>query len=116
MKAQVLEYVDVDTEQIWTTFPEFKDDRKDYTAFKDAIFTHYPDATEEYIYSIRDMDLLIGKRQRLGFSKLQDLSEYHLKFIGITRWLISKGHLGDLEQKQAFVKAFQPQFLESVMN
>ena len=27
---------------------------------------HYPDASGDYVYSLCDMDLLIGERQRLG--------------------------------------------------
>jgi Aspartyl protease len=115
-KDQVLEYVDFDTEQIWKTFPEFTDILKSYDQFKAAIFVHYPDATGDFIYSLKDMDLLIGQRQRLGLATMQDLSEYHLQFLGITRWLINKGHLADLEQQRAFIRAFQPQFLALVMN
>jgi hypothetical protein len=62
MKKQVLRYVDFSTEQIWKTFPEFLDDNKTYQDFKDAILVHYPDASGDFVYSIRDMDLLIGKR------------------------------------------------------
>src|SRR5271156_2699283 len=115
-KEQVLEYVEFDTEQIWRTFPEFSDVLKSYDEFKSAIFVHYPDATGEFSYSLKEMDLLIGQRLRLGLTTMQDLSDYHLQFLGITRWLISKGHLADLEQQRAFLRAFQPQFLVLVMN
>src|SRR5271156_3106202 len=115
-KEQVLEYVEFDTEQIWRTFPEFSDVLKSYDEFKSAIFVHYPDATGEFSYSLKEMDLLIGQRLRLGLTTMQELSDYHLQFLGITRWLISKGHLADLEQQRAFLRAFQPQFLVLVMN
>ena len=62
-KQQVLHYVDFNTEQIWKTFPKFIDNNKTYNDFKDAILVHYPDASGNLVYSIRDMDLLIGKRQ-----------------------------------------------------
>jgi hypothetical protein len=91
MKKQVLRYVDFSTKQIWKTFPEFLDDNKTYQDFKDAILVHYPDASGNFVYSIRDMHLLIGKRQCLGINSTKDLSDYHLQFIAITTWLISKG-------------------------
>jgi hypothetical protein len=103
MKKQVLRYVDFDTEQIWKTFTEYTDNTSAYQKFKDAILTHYPDASGDFIYSLRDMDQLIGERQRIGITTTQDLSAYHLQFIAITIWLISKGQLGDLEQQRAYV-------------
>ena len=52
----VLRYVDFDIEQIWKTFPEFSDPTKTYLQFKAAILVHYPDASGDYVYSLRDMD------------------------------------------------------------
>jgi hypothetical protein len=115
-KQQVLRYLDFNTEQIWKTFPEFSDNNKTYQNFKDAILVHYPDASGDFIYSIRDMDLLIGERQRLGINSTKDLSDYHLQFIAITTWLISKKQLGDLEQQRAYVRAFPSALLTAIMN
>jgi hypothetical protein len=116
MKKQVLRYVDFSTEQIWKTFPEFLDNNKTYKNFKDAILVHYPNASVNFVYSIRDMDLLIGERQRLGINSTKDLSDYHLQFIAITTWLISKGQLGDLEQQRAYIRAFQLPLLSVIIN
>jgi hypothetical protein len=107
MKKQVLCYVDFSTKQIWKPFPEFLDDNKTYQNFKDVILVHYFDASGNFIYSIRDMDLLIGERQCLGINSTKDLSDYHLQSIVITTWLISKGQLGDIEQQRAYIRAFQ---------
>jgi hypothetical protein len=78
MKKQVLHYMDFSIKQIWKTFPEFLDDNKTYQDFKDVILVHYPDASGDFVYSIRDMDLLIGERQRLSINLTKDLSDYHL--------------------------------------
>ena len=115
-KQQVLCYVDFNTEQIWKTFPKFIDNNKTYNDFKDAILVHYPDALGDFIYSIRDMDLLIGKQQHVGITSTQDLSDYHLQFIAITTWLISKVQLGNLEQQRAYIQAFQPSLLNAIIN
>ena len=115
-KQQVLCYVDFNTEQIWKTFPKFIDNNKTYNDFKDAILVHYPDASGNFIYFIRDMDLLIGERQQVGITSTKDLSDYHLQFIVITTRLISKGQLGNLEQQRACIQAFQPSLLNAIMN
>ena len=102
-KQQVLCYVDFNREQIWKTFSKFIDNNKIYNDFKDAILVHYPDGSGNFVYSIIDMDLLIGERQRVGITSTKDLSNHHLQFIAITTWLISKGQLSDLEQQKAYI-------------
>jgi hypothetical protein len=116
MKKQVLKYVDINTEQIWKTFPEYTTATQTYAEFKQAILDQYPDATGDFIYSMRDMDSLIGERQRIGIATMKDLSDYHVQFMAVTRWLISKEYLAELEQQRAYVRAFQPHFLGLVMN
>src|SRR6202522_710281 len=115
-KKQVLRYVDFGTEQIWKTFPEFSDSTKTYQQFKEAIIVHYPDASGDFVFSIRDMDLLIGERQRIGINSTKDLSDYHLQFLAITTWLISKKQLGNLEQQRAYINAFPSSLLAATMN
>ena len=115
-KEHILRYVDFKTEQIWKMFPEYTSIMKTYDDLKDAILVHYPDATGDFVYSLHDMDLLIGERQRVGITASSDLSDYHLKFIAITSWLIDKQQLGSLEQERAYICAFQPPFLGAIMN
>jgi hypothetical protein len=52
-KKQVLRYVDFDIEQIWKTFPEYPNALATYLQFKDVILIHYPDASGDYVYSLR---------------------------------------------------------------
>ena len=60
MKDHAVNYVDYTTEQIWKAIPEYDAiNLKSYQAFKDAILIHYPDAAGDYIYSIRNMNMLI---------------------------------------------------------
>ena len=54
-------YTDFETKQTWSLLKEFNDIMKSYLEFKKEILSHYPDATGEYVYSIRDMDMLIGE-------------------------------------------------------
>jgi hypothetical protein len=115
-KKHILCYVNFETEQIWKTFPEYTNATKTYRQFKDTILVYYTDATGDYIYSLRNMYLLIGERQHVGIMASMDLSDYHLQFIVITTWLIDKQQLGNLEQECAYIKAFQPPFLAAIMN
>ena len=115
-KKHVLRYVDFEIEQIWKAFPEYIDQTKSYVDFKNAILVHYPDASGDYVYSLRDMDLLIGERQRLGIANTLDLADYHLKFLTITSWLIEKQQLGTLEQQRGYLRAFQPRLLAAINN
>lgn len=115
-KKHVLRYVDFEVEQIWKSFPEFSDVTKTYLDLKAAILIHYPDASGDYVYSLRDMDLLIGERQRVGISNTVDLADYHLKFLSITSWLIEKHQLGTLEQERGYLRAFQPRLLGAINN
>ena len=115
-KKQAVRYTDFDTEQVWKTFPEFKNNTVSYQDFKQAILVHYPDASGDFIYSLRDMDSLISERQHIGINSTQDLSDYHLQFMSITTWLKEKKHLGELEQQRAYIRAFQPPLLSAIQN
>jgi len=115
-KKHVLRYVEFEVEQIWKNFSEYTDATKTYKDFKSAILVHYPDASGDYVYSLRDMDLLTGERQRLGISNTLDLADYHLKFLSITSWLIEKKQLGTLEQERGYLRAFQPRLLAAINN
>ena len=114
-KANVVHYADFDTEQLWRSIPEFSDAQKNYDDFKKAVLDHYPDAAGDFLYSIRDMDLLIGERQRLGINSVKDLSDFHLPFLNITTWLINKNQLSSIEQDRAYTRAFQPQILSMIL-
>jgi hypothetical protein len=72
---------------MWKTF---KSAKASYNQFKKAILVHYPDAAGDFIYSLCNMDILIGKRYWKSIMTSADLSDYHLQFVTITSWLIKK--------------------------
>lgn len=96
-------------------FPKFEDTTKTYNDFKKIVLSYYPDASEEFRYSLHDMDYLVGEWYCLGILNINDLSYFHLQFIAITMWLIKKNQLRDLEQQHAYVCAFQPYLLNTIM-
>ena len=60
-KDMVVQYVNMELEDVWSRYPEFKDQTKSYVNFKDAIINHYPEASGEFLYSLQNIDVLIGK-------------------------------------------------------
>src|SRR5271155_4752155 len=113
-KKLAVRYTDFDTEQIWKSFPEFKSPSIPYEEFKKTILFHYPKASGDFFYSIGDMNLLISERRRVGITSARDLSDYHLEFMAMTTWLIEKKHLGNLEQRRAYIRGFQSQLLTAI--
>ena len=115
-KDMVLKYVDLELEDVWARYPEYKTQATPYSAFKDAILAHYPDATGDYMYSLADIDRLIGERYRIGIRTLDDLTEYHNQFEAITSWLREKDYIGKKEEERYYVGAFQPHFWDLIEN
>lgn len=114
-KKYAVRYTDFDTEQIWKASPEFKDPSVSYGQFKTAIIFLYPDASDDFRYSLQDMDLLIREQQLKDITSAKELSDFHLRFLAITTWLIDKARLSNLEQQRAYIQAFQPQLLSAIM-
>ena len=96
MKQYTVQYLDYDTEQLWKSFCKYEDDSM-YPAFKKAILLNYPNASGDFIYSIRDMDVLVGEKQHVGINTLNKMADYHMQFLTITKWLIKKKILSNLE-------------------
>ena len=115
-KDMVLKYVDFELEEVWERYLEYKNPTTTYAAFKAAILAHYPDSTGDFMYSLADIDSLIGERYRVGIRTLDDLSDYHNRFEAITSWLREKDHIGKKEEEHYYVGAFQPHFWDLIEN
>ena len=102
-KLAIICYVDYAMEQMWKTFPEFKSPTTSYQDFKRATLKYYPDTAGDFIYSLRDMNILVGEHLWNAIISLKDLLDYHMQFSAITTWLIKKKQLGHLEQQRAYV-------------
>ena len=115
-KDMILKYVELELEEVWARYPEYKDATKNYVDLKKAILNHYPDATGDFLYSLADLDALIGERYRIGIRTLDDLTDYHNRFEAVTSWLREKDHIGKKEEERAYVGAFQPHFWDLIEN
>ena len=60
-KLAIIHYVNYTMEQMWKTFPEFKSPVTSYQDFKKAILEYYPNASGDFIYSLQNMDILVGE-------------------------------------------------------
>ena len=109
-KDMVLKYIELELEEVWARYPEYKDATKNYVDFKKAILDHYPDATGDFLYSLVDLDALIRECYQIGIRTLDDLTDHHNRFEAVTSWLREKDHIGKKEEERPYVGAFQPHF------
>ena len=115
-KEMVLRYVELELEEVWGRYPDFKDQTKTYNDFKDAILVHYPESSGKFLFSLSDIDILVGNRFHNSIRTLKDLTDYYNRFEAISLWLLEKGHIEKLWQAQAYAQAFQPQFWDLIEN
>ena len=113
-KEAAVRYVEVETEELWTTTNAWKDQTKTFAEFKDEIFKLYPGASKDRTYTIQDLDLVTGHYARTGILTSLHLGEYYRKFLRISRYLIEKGKLSDQEQSWSFFRGFQPNLEQQV--
>jgi hypothetical protein len=92
-KTHATRYVDVNTGELWETFPEFTNNTKTYIESVTTVYKLYPGTDEERKWLVVDMDKLVGERSRLGIISLGDLGEYYRQFLAITTFLHNKGRL-----------------------
>ncbi len=102
-KQAALCYLSFQTETLWKTAESWADQTKSYQEFWEEIFKLYLGSLGDWTYTMQDLDLLLGHYARVGILMSADLGEYHRKFLLITRYLISKGHLSTLEQHRFFL-------------
>ena len=101
--------------KVWGLYPNFKDQSKNYNNFKDTILVQYPESSGEFLYSLSDIDILVGDQFHNGIRTLGDLID-HNRFEVISSWLLEKGHIEKLWQAWAYAQAFQPQFWDLIEN
>ena len=99
-------YFDFETSELVASQPEFIDASKSFEDLKVALRRLYPGAEDDRKYSLSDLAALIQQWQQRGISNLADLGSYYRDFLTITRFLISKNRLSQLQQNFEFIRAF----------
>src|SRR5271156_6355514 len=115
IKKFLVRYTEFDTEQQWKALPEFRNNSS-YAEFKAAILFYYPEASDDFAYSFRDLESLISEYQRLGIATIANLCDYHRRFITISAWLIARKQSDDLEQQQNYIRAFPSPIVTAITN
>lgn len=111
-KFYAVSYVSNELADLWEAVPEYDDVNKTYNDFKKALLGSYTD--EDNKYDMRDLDLLVGERQRLGVHALADLTDYHLRFKAISKYLINQNRMGTVDEYHAFIRGFPPRFWNTI--
>jgi hypothetical protein len=91
-------YVDIDTEELWTSILEYSDRAKSFSDFVHVIYRLYPGSDGQRQWLLADMERLVEERCRIGIRTLGDLGDYYRRFIAITAFLCSKNRLSNVEQ------------------
>ncbi|CAA7271002.1 unnamed protein product [Cyclocybe aegerita] len=109
-KKHAIRYVDIDVADLWECITEFSSADATYDEFKTAVIKLYPEADENFKFTLSDMDHVVDSRLRLGIHSLNDLADYHREFRAVTSFLVTKDRLATMEQEHAFARGFQPNF------
>src|SRR5277367_5366731 len=115
IKKFLVRYTEFDTEQQRKALPEFRNNSS-YAKFKAAILSYYPEASDDFTYSFRDLESLICEYQRLAIATVPNLCEYHRRFIMISTWLIARKQSDDLEQWRIYIRAFPSPMFTAITN
>lgn len=86
---------------------------KTFDQFKDKMFKLYPGLSED-VFTIHHIDVLIGQQVQLGIQNAAELSEFHLKFCTISKYLMSKNHMSQAEQMRGFLRGLRPNVEDKV--
>ncbi|GLB43661.1 putative integrase core domain containing protein [Lyophyllum shimeji] len=112
-KRYTVRYVDVATNDLWINLDEYANPRT-YAEWKTAVVALYPGTSQDRRYTMADLDLLVGERNRLGIYSVDDLAAFHRTFLTITSFLISRQRFTERERDQQYKRAFRDEFWNQI--
>jgi hypothetical protein len=83
--------------------PEAKAQVPNYAQFHGAVIKLYPGADNERKYAESDLQWLIDTQQQYGIESRAELRHYYQEFCHISKFLINKQHLSDIEQNKMYM-------------
>jgi hypothetical protein len=86
---------------------------KTYTEFKTEIHKFYPGSSDN-VFTIHHFDTLIGEHMQLGVRNATELSDFHLQFRMISKYLIDKHRMSEAKEMQGFLCVLQPELENQV--
>jgi hypothetical protein len=96
-------YASREDNEVWSMLPEAKAQVPDYTWFHDAVVKLYPGADDEGKYTKSNLQWLIDTQRQYGIESRAELGHYYREFRCISKFLIDKQHLSDIEQNKMYM-------------
>jgi hypothetical protein len=101
-----LHYTSREDNELWSTLPEAAAQPADYTKFRDAVVKLYPGADDERKYAESDLERLIDMQRQYGIESRAELGHYYREFRRISKFLIDKRRLSDIERNKMYMRGF----------
>jgi hypothetical protein len=86
--------------------PEAKAQAPDYARFRDAIVKLYPGADDERKYAESNLQWLIDMQRQYAIESRAELGHYYREFCCISKFLIDKQRLSDIEHNKMYMGGF----------
>jgi hypothetical protein len=94
--CHALHYASREDNELWSTLPEAKAQAPDYVRFRNAVVKLYPGADDE----------IINTQRQYGIESRAELGHYYREFRRISKFLIDKRRLSDIEQNKMYMRGF----------
>jgi hypothetical protein len=107
-----LRYASQEDNELWSTLPEAEAQAPDYTQFRDAVIKLYPGADDERKYAESDLERLINMQRQYGIESRAELGHYYREFCHISKFLIDKRRLSDIELNKMYMRGFDERLRE----
>jgi hypothetical protein len=110
--CHALHYASREDNELWSTLPEAEAQVPDYAQFRDAIVKLYPSADDERKYAESDLQWLIDTQRQYGIESRAELGHYYREFCCISKFLIDKRRLSDIERNKMYMRGFNERLRE----
>jgi hypothetical protein len=104
--CHALHYTSQEDNKLWSMLPEAKAQVPDYTRFCNAIIKLYPGADDQRKYAESDLQRLIDTQRQYGMESRAELGHYYREFCCISKFLIDKRRLSDIEHNKMYMRGF----------
>jgi hypothetical protein len=110
--CHALRYARREDNELWSTLPEAEAQAPDYARFRDAVIKLYPGADDERKYAESDLERLINTQRQYGIESRAKLGHYYREFRRISKFLIDKRRLSDIEHNKMYMRGFDERLRE----
>jgi hypothetical protein len=107
-----LRYTSREDNELWSTLPEAEAQAPDYARFRDAVVKLYPGADDERKYAESDLEWLINTQRQYRIESRAELGHYYREFRRISKFLIDKRRLSDIEHNKMYMRGFDERLRE----